>query len=91
MQGGEDGSQRSHVGRHVGHNVRMYFGIARRAARVSATALKKCRARPAAAARPGSGPPGKFITSLVYTTAGCVNTATAQPRLGTAQATTPYT
>ena len=31
MQGGEDGSQRSHVGRHVGHNVRMYFVIARAA------------------------------------------------------------
>jgi hypothetical protein len=31
MQGGEDGSQRSHVGRHVGHYVRMYFVIARAA------------------------------------------------------------
>ena len=37
------------------------------------SAVKKCRARHAAAARPGSGPSGKFITSLVYTTAGCVN------------------
>lgn len=31
MQGGEDGSQRSHVGRHAGHYVRMYFVIARAA------------------------------------------------------------